>query len=147
MDNGEPLPSYEGIAAAFAKAKAEKEKEEAQGLRATTRDAAADNKQGEVHFKASHGILVAFFIWISYVGPFQQGVGTSDCTLSYCSQRFLRSNVIYDYFVLGSRTESLLDLTAPVALFMSANKEQYSSCPRHLPFHHWFPPDKISSRT
>ncbi|KAF1997247.1 hypothetical protein P154DRAFT_471438 [Amniculicola lignicola CBS 123094] len=64
MDDGEPLPSYEGIAAAFAKAKAKKEQEEASGLRARTGDAAAANKQGEVHFKASHNILVAFFTWI-----------------------------------------------------------------------------------
>ncbi|PSN68450.1 hypothetical protein BS50DRAFT_552002 [Corynespora cassiicola Philippines] len=64
MDSDEPLPSYEGIAAAFAKAKAEKEKQEAQGLKPTTGDAAKANKQGEVHFKAAHGILVAFFTWI-----------------------------------------------------------------------------------
>jgi phosphatidylinositol glycan class O len=66
MDDDEPLPSYEGLAAAFAKAKADKERDEAQGLRATTGDAAAANKQGEVHFKASHGILIAFFTWILY---------------------------------------------------------------------------------
>lgn len=64
MDNGEPLPSFEGLAAAFAKAKAEKEKQEAQGLKPTTGDAIKANKLGEVHFKASHGILVAFFTWI-----------------------------------------------------------------------------------
>ncbi|KAF2471372.1 uncharacterized protein BDR25DRAFT_333993 [Lindgomyces ingoldianus] len=64
MDNGEPLPSYEGLAAAFAKAKAEKEREEAQGLKGRTGDAAAANKQGEVHFKAAHGLVVAFFTWI-----------------------------------------------------------------------------------
>ena len=72
MDNGEPLPSYEGIAAAFAKAKAEKEKQESQGLKPTTRDAAKANKQGEVHFKAAHGILVAFFTWILYDWPWQR---------------------------------------------------------------------------
>ncbi|KAF2454481.1 hypothetical protein BDY21DRAFT_308968 [Lineolata rhizophorae] len=60
MDNGEPRTEYEGIAAAFAKAKAVKEKEEAQGLRENT----ADNKRAEVQFKASHGLLVAFFVWI-----------------------------------------------------------------------------------
>ncbi|KAF2640899.1 hypothetical protein P280DRAFT_427268 [Massarina eburnea CBS 473.64] len=64
MDNGEPLPSFEGIAAAFAKAKAEKEKQEAQGLKPTTGDAAKANKAGEVHFKAAHGIIIAFFTWI-----------------------------------------------------------------------------------
>lgn len=64
MDNGEPLPAYEGLAAAFAKAKAEKEREEASGLRATTRDAEEASKQGEVHFKAAHGIIVAFFTLI-----------------------------------------------------------------------------------
>jgi len=71
MDNGEPLPSYEGIAAEFAKAKAEKEKQESQGLKPTTVDAAKANKQGEVHFKAAHGILVAFFTWILYNCPWQ----------------------------------------------------------------------------
>jgi phosphatidylinositol glycan class O len=67
MDNGEPMPAFEGLAAAFAKAKAETEREEAQGLRATTGDAAEANKQGEVHFKAAHGILVAFFTLILFV--------------------------------------------------------------------------------
>jgi len=64
MDDGKSLPSYEGLAAAFAKAKAEKEKEEAQGLRSRTADAKASNKQGEFRFKASHGLLIAFFSWI-----------------------------------------------------------------------------------
>ncbi|KAF1961165.1 hypothetical protein CC80DRAFT_488513 [Byssothecium circinans] len=64
MDNGEPLPSFEGIAAAFAKAKAEKEKQESQGLKPTTGDATKANKAGEVHFKAAHGIIIAFFTWI-----------------------------------------------------------------------------------
>lgn len=68
MDNGEPLPSYEGIAAAFAKAKAEKEREEAQGLKGRTVDAEAADKQGEIHFKAAHNIVVAFFTWILYDG-------------------------------------------------------------------------------
>lgn len=66
MDNGEPLPSFEGLAAAFAKAKAEKEKQEAQGLKPTTGDAAKANKQGEVHFKAAHGIVVAFLSLVLY---------------------------------------------------------------------------------
>src|SRR4051812_14725852 len=66
MENGEPLPSYEGIAAAFAKAKADKERDEARGLRATTRDAEIAQKQGEVHFKAAHGIVIAFFTWLLY---------------------------------------------------------------------------------
>ncbi|KAF2742971.1 hypothetical protein M011DRAFT_411624 [Sporormia fimetaria CBS 119925] len=61
MEKGDPQPEYEGIAAAFAKAKAAKEREEAQGVRATTGDAAEATKRGEVHFKAAHGILVAFF--------------------------------------------------------------------------------------
>lgn len=69
MENGEPLPSYEGLAATFAKAKADKEREEAQGLRPTTRDAAVAQKQGEVHFKAAHGIVIAFFTWILYSLP------------------------------------------------------------------------------
>ncbi|KAF2734009.1 hypothetical protein EJ04DRAFT_494192 [Polyplosphaeria fusca] len=64
MDQGEPLPSFEGLAAAFAKAKAEKEREEASGLRARTGDAAAANKRGEVHFKALHLIVIAFFTFL-----------------------------------------------------------------------------------
>ncbi|PVH98746.1 hypothetical protein DM02DRAFT_565880 [Periconia macrospinosa] len=64
MDNGEPEPSYEGIAAAFAKAKAEKEKQEAQGLKPTSVDAGKASRAGEVHFKAAHGIVIAFFTWI-----------------------------------------------------------------------------------
>lgn len=66
MENGEPLPAYEGLAASFAKAKAEREKEEAQGLKPTSGGAAEANKQGEVHFKAAHGILTAFFTLILY---------------------------------------------------------------------------------
>lgn len=62
MDNGEPQPSFEGIAAAFADAKAEKEKQEAQGLKPTS----TDNRAGQVHFKAAHGIVIAFFTWILY---------------------------------------------------------------------------------
>jgi phosphatidylinositol glycan class O len=69
MDNGEPLPSFDAIAAAFAKAKAEKEKQEPQGLKPRTGDAEKANKAGEVHFKAAHGIIIAFFTWILYIGP------------------------------------------------------------------------------
>jgi hypothetical protein len=69
MDNGDPLPSYEGLAAAFAKAKAEKEREEAQGLRLRTEDAKVANKRGEIQFKASHGLLLAFFTLILYELP------------------------------------------------------------------------------
>ena len=64
MDNGEPVPAYEGLAAAFAKAKQERERDEAAGLSSSAGDAA--NKQGEVHFKATHGILTAFFALILY---------------------------------------------------------------------------------
>ncbi|KAK7187214.1 uncharacterized protein CC84DRAFT_1113637 [Paraphaeosphaeria sporulosa] len=60
MDNGEPAPSYEGIAASFAKAKAEQEQQESQGLKPTSNDAAAAKKQSEIQFKAAHGLLVAF---------------------------------------------------------------------------------------
>lgn len=64
MDNGEPVPAYEGLAAAFAKAKQDRERDEASGLRGSAGDAA--NKQGEVLFKATHGILTAFFALILY---------------------------------------------------------------------------------
>lgn len=64
MDDGDPLETYEGIAAAFAKAKAEREREEAQGLKGRTADSKAANKQGEVRFKATHGLVIAFFTWI-----------------------------------------------------------------------------------
>ncbi|KAH7117987.1 hypothetical protein B0J11DRAFT_493971 [Dendryphion nanum] len=64
MDNGEPLPAFEGVAANFAKAKAEKERQEAQGLKPTTKDVEAANKLGQVQFKAAHGIIVAFFTWL-----------------------------------------------------------------------------------
>jgi phosphatidylinositol glycan class O len=69
MDNGEPLPSYEGGASAFAKAKADKERDEAQRPRSTTKDAAVAHKAAEVHFKAAHGLIIAFFTWILYVLP------------------------------------------------------------------------------
>ncbi|KAF2118881.1 hypothetical protein BDV96DRAFT_487197 [Lophiotrema nucula] len=64
MDDGEPLPSYEGIAAQFAAAKAAKETEEASGLRARVKDPKVEAKKGEVHFKALHGIVVAFLTLI-----------------------------------------------------------------------------------
>lgn len=67
MDNGEPAPSYEGIAASFAKAKAEKEQQESQGLKPTTNDATAVKKQSEIQFKAAHGLLVAFLSLTLYV--------------------------------------------------------------------------------
>lgn len=66
MDNGGPAPSYEGIAASFAKAKAEQEDQESHGLRSTTSDAAAIKKQSEIQFKAAHGLLVAFLSLIVY---------------------------------------------------------------------------------
>lgn len=75
MDNGEPLPSYEGLAAAFAKAKAEKERQESQSLRPTTGDAAIANKQGELHFKAAHNIIVGFFTLILYDVPLRTAYG------------------------------------------------------------------------
>jgi hypothetical protein len=55
------------IAARFAIAKARKEQEEAQGLR----DTAKDNKAAEVRFKATHGLLVAFLLWILYAFPLE----------------------------------------------------------------------------
>ncbi|CAI6329669.1 unnamed protein product [Periconia digitata] len=65
MDHGEPQPSFKGISAAYAKAKVEKEKQEAQALKSTSADAGEEaNRAGEVHFKAAHGIVIAFFTWI-----------------------------------------------------------------------------------
>lgn len=63
MDDGAPS-EFEGIAAAFAKAKQQREQEEAQGLRGTSDDAKAVNKTRELQFKASHGLLIAFFSWV-----------------------------------------------------------------------------------
>ena len=62
MSNGEPNSEYAGIAAEFAKAKARREEEEARGL--LDPSAADENKRREIQFKAIHGLLIAFFIWI-----------------------------------------------------------------------------------
>ncbi|KAF1990054.1 hypothetical protein K402DRAFT_325370 [Aulographum hederae CBS 113979] len=64
MEDGDTQTEYSGIAAEFARAKAVREKEEAQGLRASGRDAKASSKRKEVEFAAAHGLLVAFFMWI-----------------------------------------------------------------------------------
>ena len=53
-----------------AKARAEKQRaEEAQlgGPKPTVTDVVTAKKAGEVHFKAQHGLLVAFFSFILYV--------------------------------------------------------------------------------
>lgn len=69
MENGEIFTSLEEITAE-AKAKAEKQRaEEAQlgGPKPTVTDVKTAKKAGEVHFKAQHGIVVAFFTFILYV--------------------------------------------------------------------------------
>jgi len=62
MSNGEPTSEYAGIAAEFAKAKARREEEEARGL--LDPSATDENKRREIRFKAIHGLLIAFFLWI-----------------------------------------------------------------------------------
>jgi len=62
MSDGEPQSEYAGIAAEFAKAKAKRQEEEAKGfLDRSSRD---ENKRREIQFKAIHGLLIAFFVWI-----------------------------------------------------------------------------------
>lgn len=61
MDDGPHETEYSGIAAEFARAKAEREKEEAKGLLDSSVNAKAVNKQKEVQFSASHGLLLALF--------------------------------------------------------------------------------------
>jgi phosphatidylinositol glycan class O len=65
MENGEIFTSLEDITAE-AHAKAEKQRiEEAQlGPKPTAADVKNNKKLGEVHFKAAHGIIVAFFSFI-----------------------------------------------------------------------------------
>jgi phosphatidylinositol glycan class O len=62
MSNGEPNSEFAGIAAEFAKAKARREEEEARGL--LDPSATDENKRREIQFKAIHGLLIAFFIWV-----------------------------------------------------------------------------------
>jgi len=62
MSNGELNSEYSGIAAEFAKAKARREEEEARGL--LDPSAADEKKRREIQFKAIHGLLIAFFVWI-----------------------------------------------------------------------------------
>lgn len=69
MENGEIFTSLEEITAE-AKIKVEKQRvEDAQlgGPKPTVTDVRAAKKTGEVHFKAQHGIVVAFFSFILYV--------------------------------------------------------------------------------
>lgn len=69
MESGEMFTSIEDIQAE-AKAKAEKQRaEEAQlgGPKPTVTDVRTAKKAGEVHFKAQHGIVVAFFSFILFV--------------------------------------------------------------------------------
>ncbi|OCL07193.1 hypothetical protein AOQ84DRAFT_342216 [Glonium stellatum] len=107
MDDGESLPTYEGLAAAFAKAKAEREKEEAQGLRSRTVDAKASNKQGELHFKASHGLLIAFFSWIllfhlSGIYLFTRGFLLTRLVLEQKSQCSMSPTALTNFYEPGS---------------------------------------------
>lgn len=69
METGEMFTSIEDMQAE-AKARAEKQRaEEAQlgGPKPTATDVRTAKKAGEVHFKAQHGIVVAFFSFILYV--------------------------------------------------------------------------------
>ena len=69
MESGEMFTSIEDIQAE-AKAKQEKQRTvEAQlgGPKPTATDVTSAKKAGEVHFKAQHGIVVAFFSFILYV--------------------------------------------------------------------------------
>ena len=61
MDDGANQTEYTGIAAQFAKAKAEREKQEAKGLKDSSHNAKAFNKQKEIEFSAKHGLLIVFF--------------------------------------------------------------------------------------
>lgn len=69
MESGEMFTSIEDMQAE-AKARQEKQRaEEAQlgGPKPTVTDVRTAKKAGEVHFKAQHGIVVAFFSFILYV--------------------------------------------------------------------------------
>ncbi|KAF2084726.1 hypothetical protein K490DRAFT_48383 [Saccharata proteae CBS 121410] len=65
MEDGEPKTEFQGIAQQFAVAKEKKRKEEAQGLRSNGKDDELANKQGELKFKSSHSLLIAFFFLIA----------------------------------------------------------------------------------
>jgi GPI ethanolamine phosphate transferase 3 subunit O len=56
----DPLKSYEGLAAQWAKAK---EQEEALGLQSSSETVRKANQQNEVRFKASHGLLIGLLLW------------------------------------------------------------------------------------
>lgn len=62
MSDGEPKSEYAGIAAEFARAKAKREEEQAQGL--LDPSAKDENKRKEIRFKALHGLLIAFLVWL-----------------------------------------------------------------------------------
>ncbi|KAI9677660.1 MAG: mannose-ethanolamine phosphotransferase gpi13 [Caeruleum heppii] len=79
--------SYEGIAAQFAAAKAQKEREEASVRVRGSRASTDDNSQKELHFKASHGILVSLLIWIIIV----HGIG-----LYFFTKGFLLTRLVLD---------------------------------------------------
>ncbi|KAF2097511.1 hypothetical protein NA57DRAFT_41610 [Rhizodiscina lignyota] len=66
MDDGVQT-EYTGIAAEFAKARAERDKEEAKGLRDSSVNAKAFNKQKEIEFSASHALLIAFFCLLLFL--------------------------------------------------------------------------------
>ena len=65
MESGEvftPLSDITGTGA-----KVEKPQQAARSLPATTADPDKAKKIGQIHFKASHGILTAFFTFMLYV--------------------------------------------------------------------------------
>lgn len=61
MDNGESASPSDDLTSSFVKAKAQQERQ-SQATRPPTSDATAVKKQGEIQFKAAHGLLVAFLI-------------------------------------------------------------------------------------
>ncbi|KAF1844521.1 uncharacterized protein K460DRAFT_309483 [Cucurbitaria berberidis CBS 394.84] len=64
MENGEVFTPLSEITGQKAKAKVDPPKQQAQRLPATKTDPNKAKKIGQVHFKAAHGIIVAFFTFI-----------------------------------------------------------------------------------
>lgn len=78
MEEGKPKTEFEGIAAQLAAAKAKQERDEAQGLRSSSTAAKVANKRGELHFKSSHSLLIAFFFLIGSAAPNHRSRRISD---------------------------------------------------------------------
>lgn len=77
LKEGEIFTSIEDIAAEAKARQAEKQRnEDAQlgGPKPTVSDVRTAKKVGEVHFKAQHGLVVAFFSFILYAYPRQAAV-------------------------------------------------------------------------